>query len=143
MSPSKRPFSPKRRTWRIPGVEILEVCSEILTLYRQSVPSLRMALSLYTPPRAGWSNAVASFVPTPHTAIVAPWSLRLVMMCSSSSLLATITASGNPSASRIRRASMERYARSPESRRIPIISLPIRRSWRPASQACRTPSTES
>ena len=48
------------------------VCSEILTVYRQSLPSLRMALSLYTPPRAGWSKAVASFVPTPQTAIAAP-----------------------------------------------------------------------
>ena len=58
-------------------------------------------------------------------------------MCSSSSLLATITASGNPSSSRMRRASMERYARSPESSRTPTISLPS--SAQPSARLARVP----
>ena len=82
-------------------------------------------------------------MPTPHDEIPAPCSFRLVTRCSSSSLLATIRASGKPPASSDLRASADSQARSPESRRTPSISCPRSRSSFPTCMACRTPSRES
>ena len=88
----------------------------------------RTAASLYTPPSADWSPPVTSRVPTPQASMRAPCSLRLAMSCSSRSLLARILTSGSPASSRMRRASMLRYARSPESSRIAIAWCPRARS---------------
>ncbi len=62
------------------------------------------------------------------------------MICSSRSPLATILALGKPSSSRMARARMLRYARSPESSRMPKSSWPCSRSQRPVCAARRVPS---
>ena len=61
------------------------------------------------------------------------------MTCSSSSFDARMVAFGKPASSSIRRACCESQARSPESSRMPTISLPCERSQRPASIACVDP----
>ena len=63
------------------------------------------------------------------------------MMCSSSSFEARMAAFGNPASSSLRRAWMESQARSPESSRMPTISLPCARSQRPASMAWSIPES--
>ena len=75
MSPASLPEASRyRRTPSTPGVVTFAVCSDTLRRGSQAPPTRLIAESLYTPPSAGWSHAVASLVPTPQTSITAPCS---------------------------------------------------------------------
>lgn len=63
--------------------------------------------------------------PTPNESMQPPWSSMERIVSSSRLLDATILQSVRPASSSIWRASFDRYARSPESRRIPLRRLPI------------------
>ena len=102
-----------------PGFVIFSEFSDNLIFGVKVPSSFITAASLYTPPNAGLSFDVIRLVPTPQEVIAAPCVLRESIRYSSRSLEADIIASGKPASSNIRRAFLERYARSPESRRIP------------------------
>ncbi|MNY21503.1 hypothetical protein D3C86_1550540 [compost metagenome] len=121
-----------------PGFDTFSGLPEILMTGTNS-PSFSRATSLYTPPSAGWSAAVISWVPMPQLSILAPWAFSPAMMCSSKSLDATIFTSGKPASSSMRRACWDKYAKSPLSRRMAFKRLPRLASCRAVAMAFGTP----
>ena len=106
MSPAMRPFSKKkRRTSRTPGsVSLLDISVTLRRAFHFDSPGDFVADNLYTPPSAGWSYAVASFVPTPQLMTLAPCSRIDSIVYSSKSFESTMPQSVRPAASRRSRA---------------------------------------
>ena len=113
-----------RHTRFCPGFVIFSKVSDTLIFGKQTL-SLFTATSLYTAPNTGSLFAVISRSPTPKESMRAPCSSSEWIVNSSRLFDATIMQSSSPAASSIFRAFFDRYARSPESSRMPFRRLPI------------------
>ena len=113
-----------RQTFLKWGVVILSTFSLTLILGTIRPSASSTATSLYTPPKTGWLLDVMSRSPTPNRSILAPCRNRSRMIRSSRELDAEIWHSVHPASSSISRARRDRYAMSPESRRMPHLLIP-------------------
>ena len=84
-----------------------------------------MLAILYTAPNTGSLLEVMRRSPTPKISIGPPCINKDVIVYSSKLLDAMILQSSKPASSSMRRAFLAKYARSPESRRIPFKRFPI------------------
>ena len=102
----------------IPGFVIFTTFSLSL-IFGISFPSTISAAILYTPPNAGQSREVISFVPTAQMSILSPAPSGHGSPFHPNRPMQGSLTSECPASSNMARARLERYAKSPESNRMP------------------------